>query len=267
MLSLAIISGIQICFLPGYIIYRILVNETKKIDLWQGFIFSFALSLIANYLIVSSLAFFNLYTKRILFFVFFLELIVFFILCFIDRKYFYNKKKRKAIGLLADSLRDFFKYEKSITYYTRTSLVLFVVLIIIKCLIIFKNNLGSIFDKWDAVVSWNRWAVDFFYNIFPTSTWHYPQLMPANWSISYIIMGYPFQYIAKAIMPLFLILMIVISFIRGVKKKSIIFLSSPIFMYLVFSRFAWTDGYVDIPVAFFSFLSNILPSYIGRIGK
>lgn len=255
MLSLAIISGLQICFLPGYILYRLLVKKIEKIDLLQSFIFSFALSLITNYLIVSTLVFFNFYTKNILLIVFFIEMAIFIILCLIDRKLFSNSEISKKTNLLAEGLIDFIKFEKNITYYIRISFFIFVILIIIKILIIFEKNLGSIFDKWDAIISWNRWAVDFFNNRFPTSTWHYPQLLPANWSISYVIMGYPFQYVAKAIMPLFLLFMIIFSFIKGVKDKSIIFLSAAVFMYLAFSRFAWTDGYVDIPVAFFCLLS------------
>ena len=37
---------------------------------------------------------------------------------------------------------------------------------------------GQIFQQWDAVISWNRWAIDWSANRLPTFTSLYPQLLP-----------------------------------------------------------------------------------------
>jgi len=49
-------------------------------------------------------------------------------------------------------------------------------------------QVGQIFQQWDAVVSWNRWAVDWAANRLPYATSIYPQLLPTNLSLSYVFM-------------------------------------------------------------------------------
>src|SRR4029078_6877806 len=57
------------------------------------------------------------------------------------------------------------------------------------------------FMDWDAVVSWNRWAVDWASDQFPRVTWMYPQLMPSVWSIIYLFIDTThLQFFSKAIM-------------------------------------------------------------------
>jgi hypothetical protein len=48
---------------------------------------------------------------------------------------------------------------------------------------------GTILNSWDGVVSWNRWASDWFQSRLPTMTWEYPQLLPVVYSIQYEFVG------------------------------------------------------------------------------
>ena len=60
------------------------------------------------------------------------------------------------------------------------------------------KTLGSafeIFRNWDAVLSWNRWAAEWASGKFPDSTRGYPQLIPLNWAISYLLCGAQLEYI------------------------------------------------------------------------
>src|SRR5262249_43164037 len=65
-------------------------------------------------------------------------------------------------------------------------------------------NFGSVFILWDDTLSWDRWAGQWASNRFPVSAGYYPQLMPANWSITYqIIRNTDVKMFAKAVMPMF----------------------------------------------------------------
>lgn len=49
------------------------------------------------------------------------------------------------------------------------------------------QEFGRVFFCHDAIASWNRWALDWSENHWPTRTWNYPQLLPGNWSLVYLI--------------------------------------------------------------------------------
>lgn len=69
-------------------------------------------------------------------------------------------------------------------------------------------DFGQIFQQWDPVVSYNLWAGQWAQNAFPVDTWHYPQGITTNWSLSYVMMqpftqGVNLQFFAKALMTFF----------------------------------------------------------------
>jgi hypothetical protein len=55
--------------------------------------------------------------------------------------------------------------------------------------LIWLQSLGWTFSPWDPAVSWNPWALQWAQGHLPEFTYHYPQLLPANWSISYVLLG------------------------------------------------------------------------------
>jgi len=132
----------------------------------------------------------------------------------------------------------------------------FVFLILI---VYFFSNLGKVFNVWDAIFSWNRWAVDWSTNQLPVLTYEYPQLLPANWSLSYVIIqNTDVQAFAKAIMPLFSIFTTLLFFDLAKKKNNLAYFMGLIIygliLYSLYRQFI-TSGYVDIAVSFFAFLS------------
>lgn len=200
--------------------------------------------------------FFHLHTKPSLIAIVAIEILLLITRIFPGNSIFRTNRISRIHKYTGRVLQDFFTLHKTTSlYYVRVVFFCISIIVITLALQTFLKNLGNIFSNWDAVVSWNRWAVDFFNNKFPGNTYHYPQLLPANWSISYVLMNYPFQYVARGIMPLFLIFILVLQFTNGVKSKSISFLVSVPLTYIIFQEFVWTDGYADVALAFFTLLS------------
>lgn len=127
---------------------------------------------------------------------------------------------------------------------------------------LFANNIGTVFNTWDAVVSWNRWAVGWSLGQFPTDASYYPQLLPANWSLSYVLLNHAeLQFFPKFIMPLFSLLILLMLFDLGLQTRSFGFFIAIIFTRLIIKKFTGeyiADGYMDLPAAFFAFASIYL---------
>ncbi len=123
---------------------------------------------------------------------------------------------------------------------------------------VFLQNIPSVFNTYDAIVSWNQWGTEWAQNSFPMGTEDYPQLGPAMFSLTYVITGsLKVQFFAKALMPLFLALMMLMFFDLGLEKPSFGILLGVEIVYLTVKHFVGefiTDGYMDIPLAFFAFL-------------
>ena len=124
---------------------------------------------------------------------------------------------------------------------------------------LFLNYLGSIFDAWDAINSWNQWALTWASGHIPFSTHDYPQLIPANWSLTYVFMGNTkVQFFAKALMLSFTFLILLLSVDLGLQTNKSGFLIGTVLTYLLLKKFLLpelTNGYVDIAVAYFALLT------------
>lgn len=118
-------------------------------------------------------------------------------------------------------------------------------------------QLGYIFIQWDAVMSWNRWAVDFAQGRFPQHTWHYPQLVPALISIPYVMAGDPrLQQLGKLVTLALPLLMVATGFrlatYTGLWRHLFAFAAAFAtwhFVSLIGSRQPY-DGMADVPVAY-----------------
>lgn len=255
MVLLMIISIFQICFLPGFILYKLFFKSLHLNSLFL-FIIYFALSLLVNYSLVGILLILGLYGFYSLMFVFCIEVMI--VLYFIYRKrdvlietVANIHKKLNALFL------EFFKFEFNINYFLRLFFLFWSVYILYSMTNLAIDSLGGIFNAWDSVVSWNRWAGELYSGQFPSLTYGYPMLMPANWSLSYVIQKYPLQFIAKGIMSLFFLSIILGSTILGLVKKNLAYLTIPPIMTLISNSY-WNDGMIDIPVTFFVFLLIII---------
>ncbi len=117
------------------------------------------------------------------------------------------------------------------------------------------GDLGSIFTRWDAVVSWNRWAMELSENVYQPAKSAYPVLWPAIWSLIYEAQGTKeVWYIAKAslILPVIFLSFYVADQVQSGRYLSGAFLGV-ISYSLFFSADQLTSGYMDYPVAVLGF--------------
>ncbi len=182
MLLLGLISILQILLLPGIIVLWLLnLDKSSYIQKW---LLVFTLSLFVNYVLVSILTLLSIYTVFIMGGIMMFECGVLFYLYFTKR----------ITGIPNFSFTE--QYKKLISFFENISplnrtLYFIAGLVILFYVALFIANIGTIFYFIDAVNNhaWNSWAGEFANNILPQKATHYPQLIPANWSICYLLIG------------------------------------------------------------------------------
>ncbi|PKN97542.1 MAG: hypothetical protein CVU43_17155 [Chloroflexi bacterium HGW-Chloroflexi-5] len=262
MVILGILSIIQMIFLPGLIISTLLHIKSNGIT---RLIIIFGISLCVNYLLVVFLTLTHLFLQVTVLVIIILEIITCFwlfrkklLVSFEDLSHRFEQRVKFINYSLSDNPNSssFLNIVKHFVFLVFLIFAFTDIVWVVQRLI---NNLGTVFQTWDAVVSWNRWAVEWSQGIFPTATSYYPQLIPANWSISYVLTnGIELQSFPKAIMPLFSLFILLMLFDLGIKTKSFGFFIGVILTRLLIKKFTGeyiSDGYVDLPMSFFSFAS------------
>lgn len=266
MVLLGMLAFLQTTVIPGAIILK-----AAKIHgtVLQQIIYVFALSLITNYCLVLLITTIHLYNQLSMILILCIEIAS---LAWLYKKdlqttvheilqHYFDNFKNTIINLVSSDTDKDIDSEPSKRFNTLLTLALaiFAFTGIIWTVRLFISNLGSVFNTWDAVVSWNRWAISWTSGQIPLDSRMYPQLVPANWSTTYILIGNTIiQTIAKGIMPLFAIFLLLSLFDLGLQTKSISFFVGGIFTQLLLGKFLQqeiTNGYVDIAVAFFGFLA------------
>jgi hypothetical protein len=255
---LGILGILQITFLPGLIVLRLFKLRTNVLD--QALIL-FGASLIANYCVVFLLSLLGVYSRITLAALILAELV--------EILWLYRRDLGMPFRNILESIQDgiydasnlFFPRRQSgrsvIYYFIVILLLLGSAWSILWAFNLFVQNLGTVFSAWDAVVSWNNWATIWATGRIPLGSDLYPQLVPANWSITYILLGATtLQFFAKAIMPLFALMILLGLFNLVLLTKEFYFLISIILLQPLLKKFLNTglyNGYVDIAVAFFTF--------------
>lgn len=123
-------------------------------------------------------------------------------------------------------------------------------------------NTPIVFSMWDAIVSWNRWAIELSQFGLPTEVWNYPQLLPSFWSTIYRIQGEPIELLPKLLTPIFSLGIFSLFFSQSIKRRQDWF-SLALGMYLIertFRAYIYA-GYADIPVSYFVMLSVLSLNY------
>jgi hypothetical protein len=232
----------------------------------KTWILSFTISLIINHLLVFVLVTFHVYGSALLYFVFGIELLI---LIWMQ----HARLGTPATRLIADDqqrVRVLIRQVDGIQVPRRWVAQFVMVSAAIMIIIYLERFITAdhIFTGWDAIVSYNRWAVEWYKNQFPTWTlsWgvglrsvQYPQLLPCNISITYAFMGNPtVQLFAKMIMPLFplTILLAVLDLALRSKNLGLVFsvtTTGALLLWLAGDRM--DSGYADIPMACLAFAS------------
>lgn len=255
MFALGMLSLMQILYLPG----SLLLRWWRKKPSWFDTFVIFTASLVSNYLLVFFLTALGIYRRSVLYGIFVIEAVLWI--------WLYREWGRVKIGEYLETISEKAKNFLSRLFSSHSHGLLFLILAFFAINASFWSvkilvyNTGSIFDKWDDVVSWNRWAVDWSHSQFPAATRWYSQLLPANWSITYLFIGDSrIQFFAKAIMPLFTLLIFVLFFYQSIRTLNTSFLIALILCQYLMRRFlgAYVDsGYTDLPLAFFASLTTI----------
>lgn len=255
MLMLGVLSIIQVVFLPGFLVLKSLRMTG---GLFRTSILSFSLSLIINHFLVLALVILRIYSSITLYSIFFAEILL---LVWLTRPIL----KKPIITLLdgdEQRISDFFASIKTCSSSAILIKVTFFLIASITLLFFVTQtgkNLGQVFNAWDDIVSWNRWAVDWYKGHLPTLTYHYPQLLPINWSMTYIFLGdSTVQFFAKAIMPFFSLAILLSLLDLGFRSKQVGYMAAisitGVLLIFVVGVEGLSHGYADIPVAFMGFV-------------
>jgi hypothetical protein len=248
MIILGILSVIQVVFLPGYIVTTIFFYGS----IIRRLIISVFLSFLFNYLFVLIFTLLGAYTRFSVISLFITEIVVVVILYKKGVLFSNNKLTKQNMVTFEEDIGD---TPKTLPFkYVLLSLALFSLFSYVKIAVI--RNPG-IFNNWDDLVSWHRWAVDWYNNSLPLVTFYYPQLIPANWSITYQFIGSSeIHFFAHATMAVFPILILTMMLDMAYRHKSIVYLLSVSVTAYLLHRILGpyiAIGYVDIPVSAFAY--------------
>jgi hypothetical protein len=140
--------------------------------------------------------------------------------------------------------------------------VMFVVAVVLLfCADILLREYSAIFEGWDSIVSWNRWAIELSDNEYNPMSAAYPVLFPGIWSLVYKAQGdTSVWFLAK--LTLFTVpIMLGLSVILLVERRR--FLPAAIvgifvaYYFFVSHSVPMLSGYMDIPVAALMLLAGV----------
>ena len=241
---LGFLSLLQLTILPGFLCLRALRLQTQ--GFLQPLLYTFGLSLLANYLLVYALTGAHIYSTPVFYWVLILE-----------GAAYVRLLARGDLGVYAvPSKETLDRYRQPWVWLVALPALAALLGLAYLC----YWNFGSVFIRGDDIVSWDRWAVEWSQNRFSDGSGYYPQLFPMNWSIPYIMMqNVDLKMFAKAIMPLFslgIALLFLDLFQKSGEAAWLLGLScyAVLLNYLFVPGFI-ASGYVEIANAFFAFLT------------
>ena len=255
-----ILGFLQSTILPALLIIRLF---RLKGGLTEKLLRLFPLSLIANYLVIFALAALHLYTRPVVLVLIGVEITA---ILWIFRKSLFRPVS-ETITAIGDSLRselqpvgDFLSDDSkqirgwiwAVSGCLALSGVLWGVHLV-------RLNIGTVFSGWDTIFSWNYYANTWAAGRIPSIGGMYPQLVPSNWSLSYLLQGDgAVQFFNTLIPPLFFLLIQGMLFDLGFQRReSAYFFAAIIARYMMKKLMGdqLFDGYMDVPAAAMSLLS------------
>jgi uncharacterized membrane protein len=125
---------------------------------------------------------------------------------------------------------------------------------------VFFNYYGTTFSRWDAVVSWNRWAMELHGEQYNPLTSAYPVLWPGLWSLIYDAQQTDtVWFFAKATVsiPIFVLIFAILDkLVEGKYTTFALFLSAVAFVIFPNARF-YMSGYMDLLLYVFMLLTIV----------
>ncbi len=118
---------------------------------------------------------------------------------------------------------------------------------------VWRLNFGSVFSAWDTLFSWNAYAESWAANRFPNLNGSYPQLVSANWSLSYLLTGnVKIQLFNTLLPPLFFLWIFLMLFDLGFQNRESSYFIAAIIARYMMKKLAGDqlfNGYMDVPAA------------------
>jgi hypothetical protein len=248
-LLFGLIAIVQVAFLPGFIVLQLLNIR----GFFLKCILAFAFSLALNYQLVFILTATGFYTRGEMTGVLVAELLASGWL--FARQHSLSDRINLALFQGNSTGQRFFFRIANYFFLIAAFCSLLVML-----LTLLKENPG-VFHTGDDVMSWNRWAVEWFNGRFPSGSGEYPQLLPANWSTTYLLTRTAdVQMFAKAVMAVFPVAVLFVFYDAYRRFFSLGALAGSVFCAYLFLQLLGPlgSGYADIPVAFFALLTFYL---------
>lgn len=246
---LGVLSIFQVLFLPGFLCFRLV--RVKAESLVETLVIVVSLSLIFNYLYAYLLSVLGFYSRASVLGLLAVELIISGILLVRDM---HLRKSMKTIIFQPASVP---------TQWQSASLVIFAYsAALLSAIAAIKVSLRfNVFNAWDALFSWNRWAYAWTSGVVPNHVEWYPQLIPANWSMMYLLSGsQELQLFPLSIMPWFGIAILLMFLDLGLRRRRIDYLGALLLCLvavfglksiLLYPFESMIGGYVDLPLTFF----------------
>jgi len=189
---------IQIAFLPGFLLVR---ARRWSDGALQTFLLSFALSLLINFYLVALLVALRIYITPVVLGIFFLEVVA--------ALAWPRAGAQVSAGWTADMTR-ITRFGEELWQGSWLVRIVKLAIIVLAAQALLEatrevaGRWGDIFRVWDEVTSWNKWALNWAANQWPDRTMCYPQLLPANISLTYLFLGTDRLWMfAKGLMPFF----------------------------------------------------------------
>lgn len=241
-------------FAPGYLIVRAFRIE-RLLPPLAG---PFALSVIANGLLVETAVWFGVYTTATARVVACVLVSMALAALIFDR--------RLAFGTILEGARSAWRGLCDAVKPAGGRLQLLPLVCCLAALLVFLQTLyllaasfGSILVGYDPVAQWNLWALDWAANRLPNRIYHYPQLIPMLWSLPYVLMGDSgIEFFSSSFKFVFWLLTFeTLAFVAVRCRDAVLLLSLPIAFVLIRWGIGGTSvqDSIDVPVAFLSLLA------------
>ncbi len=260
MFFLGTLAIFQILFFPG-LIFRALYPVKGRFFFQSSVVVT--VSMLVNFLLFYPMVYLHIYTRLVVLIVIGLEVLA---LLWLYRGIFRTRLddltgRLRSFGEEAkDSVSAWFKSDiQSPTVRLLRGLGIVLLLALAAALTVWFlgrvwKNLGTVFNSWDSLISWNTWAQTWAQGIVPNLKRTYPQLLPINLSLTYILTGnFQISFFAKAVMPVFAALTVLTLLELAFSEKKYGYLIAVSLVYFLYKHFLnefISEGYADIPVAF-----------------
>ena len=239
---------LQAVYLPGHLVTRALRLRPGIVD---SLLLAFGLSTLVNYLLIQALVYCHIYTRPVMLGIIAAELLLAGLLWL--RRTDHNQWQGSAET-----------YHEAFTTWTglpspSRAIIVGIALLSVYCVGALAHSATAAWQDeaytlWDNVMSWNRWATEWCTNKFPWKTYHYPQLLPANASIIYLLSGTTVvQAFSRLFFAFFPVAILLCLLDLGLRLRQIGFcLSIPLiyFAWIYMARPLPAEGYADVPVSF-----------------